>query len=63
MSMIQLLKRNAIDVSKCPEITFIDEDGLDCDGPKREFFYLLMKELKQHQTLTLFEGATYASDS
>nr|XP_055024358.1 uncharacterized protein LOC129414352 [Misgurnus anguillicaudatus] len=40
--------------TKTPLVTFVGEEALDCGGPRREFFRLLMMEVQS--SLGIFEG-------
>ena len=57
LSTFKLLKRDAIDIRKKPEVKFINEDGLDASGPRREYFHSIMTRLCEGEgSINLFEG-------
>lgn len=51
-------KRGQIDISYFPEVTFENgEEGMDADGPKREYFYILLdRSIRGEGSIQLFEG-------
>ena len=57
LSTFKLMKRGKIDIRKKPEIIFSFEDGLDVSGPRREYFYTIIKRIKDGEgAISLFEG-------
>lgn len=61
--LLSRFKRRSYDINRPfditiePEITFTDEDGVDANGPKREFYFKLMTELsRSNSRFSIFEG-------
>lgn len=53
------LKQGMLDTRKVPDVTFVREEGIDAEGPTKEFFSLVMKALADGTGgYVFFEGET-----
>ncbi|XP_043101942.1 uncharacterized protein LOC122349884 [Puntigrus tetrazona] len=50
----ELVSNSNFPWTQIPLVTFVGEEALDCGGPRREFFRILMKEVQS--SLGVFEG-------
>lgn len=55
--LFKMLKRGELDIRKTPDVTFYGEEGIDAKGLTKEFFNLVMSELKNGRGYMIFEGA------
>ena len=56
--VLRKYKNPAFDITKPPNVEFVDESGVDGGGVSREYFFMLMASLCKSQDggITLFEG-------